>query len=81
MKLSYTPATLAALEEAPASIRKLFWKQMRFLESNLLHPGLRAKQYSESTDIWQGRVTRGWRFYFKITGDTIMILDMIPHPK
>jgi len=42
---------------------------------------LHAKKYSESLDIWQGRVTRGWRFYFKIEGDEYVILSIIPHPK
>jgi hypothetical protein len=28
-----------------------------------------------------GRVTRGWRFYFKIKRDEYVILSIIPHPK
>jgi hypothetical protein len=41
---------------------------------------LHAKKYSEGEDIWQGRVTRGWRFYFKIEGSEYIILSIIPHP-
>jgi len=26
-------------------------------------------------------VNRDWRFYFVITGDTYLILNIIPHPK
>ena len=48
---------------------------------NLHHPSLRAKKYSESGDIWQGRVKRDWRFYFTISGDMYRIEDVIPHPK
>ena len=54
---------------------------MILLEQNLLHPGLRAKKYSESTDIWQGRVNRDWRFYFQIVHGVIVITEVIPHPK
>ena len=32
-------------------------------------------------DVWQGRVTKGWRFYFKIERDEYVILSIIPHPK
>jgi len=62
-------------------IRKAFAKQLRFLLANLRHPSPQAKKYSESMDVWQGRVTRGWRFYFKIEGDEYVILSIISHPK
>ena len=32
-------------------------------------------------DVWQARVNRNWRFYFKIEGDAYYIIDMTPHPK
>ena len=81
MKIAYAPRVLDALEDAPAAVRRAFWKQMILLEQNLLHPGLRAKKYSESTDIWQGRVNRDWRFYFQIVHGVIVITEVIPHPK
>ena len=34
-----------------------------------------------STDIWQARVNRDWRFYFKIIGDKYYLLDITAHPK
>ena len=40
-----------------------------------------AKKYSESEDTWQARVTRNWRFYFKIIDDTYLIEGIQPHPK
>ena len=48
---------------------------------HLRHPSLRAKEYDEARDIWQARVTRGWRFYFQSQGNTYTILSLIPHPK
>jgi len=38
-------------------------------------------KYDESHNLWQARVNRSWRFYFKIVGDTYIIEDIIPHPK
>lgn len=56
-------------------------KQLRFLLVNRADPSLHAKKYSEALDVWQGRVTRDWRFYFKIESDEYVILSIIPHPK
>ncbi len=81
MKIDYLPRALQALEEAPADVRKAFFKQVEFLAGNLHHPSLHAKKYDESRDRWQARVSKNWRFYFNIVGDTYIIRDIIPHPK
>jgi len=62
-------------------VQKAFFKQVKFLEQNLLHPSLHAKKYDESQDLWQARVNRAWRFYFVIQDETYIILRVIPHPK
>ncbi|MGA2713760.1 MAG: hypothetical protein ABSG41_11705 [Bryobacteraceae bacterium] len=40
-----------------------------------------SKKYTGSLNVWQGRVTLGWRFYFVIEGDEYVILSIIPHLK
>ena len=81
MKVDYLPRALKALEDAPTDIRRAFFKQIGFLETDLRHPSLRAKKYDESRNRWQARVNRDWRFYFNIVGDTYIVRDIIPHPK
>jgi mRNA-degrading endonuclease RelE of RelBE toxin-antitoxin system len=81
MRLDYTKTALHALQHVPAPIRKAFYKQAGFLLQNLHHPSLHAKKYSESEDKWQARVTKSWRFYFKIIDNTYVIEDITPHPK
>lgn len=81
MKLAYSKTALEALQDIPARVRKAFYKQAAFLLHDLHHPSLHAKKYSESEDKWQARVTRAWRFYFKIIGDTYLIEGIRPHPK
>ena len=81
MKLRFTERADKDYADLPVDVRKAFAKQLRFLLANLRHPSLQAKKYSESMDVWQGRVTKGWRFYFKIEGDEDIILSIIPHPK
>ena len=81
MKLDYTERFIKSLEDAPPSIQKAFYKQAGFLMNDLRHRSLRAKKYDEGQDIWQARVTRDWRFYFKIQADTYFLVDIIAHPK
>ncbi len=81
MKLDYTERFIKSLEAAPPQIRKAFYKQSRLLLEDPRHPSLRAKKYDESRNIWQARVTRDWRFYFRIVADTYYLVDIIAHPK
>jgi hypothetical protein len=46
---------------------------------DLRHPSIQAKKYDATR--WQGRVTRGWRFYFRIEDDAYVVLDIMAHPK
>jgi mRNA-degrading endonuclease RelE of RelBE toxin-antitoxin system len=80
MRLRFTERADQDYAGLPVNIRKAFAKQLGFLLANFRHPSLQAKKYSEANVIWQGRVTRGWRFYFKIEGDEYIIISIIPHP-
>ena len=80
MNIDYLPRAMQALKDAPADVRKAFFKQVAFLAGNLHHPSLHAKKYDESRDRWQARVNKNWRFYFNIVGDTYIIRDIVPHP-
>jgi len=79
MRLLYTERFRRSYETAPAHIQRAFQKQTRFLLQNLRHPSLRTKKYDKNR--WQARVDGGWRFYFRVEGDTYILLDLIPHPK
>ena len=81
MKLLFAPRAVKQYRELPPDLRAIVDKQLEALLSNLRHPSLRAKKYDEIRDIWQGRVTRDCRFYFRIEGDTYHILSITKHPK
>ena len=68
-------------KKAPAIIQQAFDKQALSLLENLGHPSLHAKKYDESRGLWQARVTRSWRFYFTIEGDTYYLQEIKAHPK
>ncbi len=81
MKRQLTAAAVKDYLEAPLAVQKAFDKQLKLLVENFRHPSLRAKKYDASRNVWQARVNRDWRFYFVISGDTYLILNIIPHPK
>ena len=64
-----------------ARVKRRVEKQLGFLLENLRHNSLRAKKYDESRDIWQARVDRNYRMYFRIEEDTYLIISIQPHPK
>jgi hypothetical protein len=81
MRLFYTERFRQNYADAPAVIQKRCDKQLAFLVQDIRHPSLRAKKYDELRNIWQGRITQSWRFYFMIQEDTYYLLDLMPHPK
>ena len=81
MRLAYSPRFLRHYHAAPSTIQRAFDQKSRFLLFNLQHPSIRAKKYDERRGIWQGRVTKNWRFYFTIEGDIYQLLDIVAHPK
>jgi mRNA interferase RelE/StbE len=81
MRLFYTDRFRESYADAPADIRRRCDKQLALLMQDLRHPSVRAKKYDETRNIWQGRITRSWRFYFLIEADVYYLLDLMPHPK
>ena len=81
MKVAFTERFGRSYRDAPIRVRRAFDKQLVHLLRDLRHPSLRAKKYDESRDIWQARVNGGWRFYFRIEGDTYFPDGVIPHPR
>jgi plasmid maintenance system killer protein len=81
MKADYSKRAGRTLADLPTDVRKALFKQVKFLEQNLMHPSLHAKKYDESINLWQARVNKSWRFYFLVRDDAYYIVDIVPHPK
>lgn len=80
MRAVYSERFRRSYDEAPPAIQRAFDRKIDLLLANLRPPSLQTKKYDESRDLWQGRVTRGWRFYFSIAGDTYVLIDIMAHP-
>ena len=81
MRPHFSERFLRSYESAPPHIQRAFDRKLALLLQNLRHPSLRTKKYDEARGIWQARVTKGWRFYFTIEGDTYHLHDITSHPK
>jgi mRNA-degrading endonuclease RelE of RelBE toxin-antitoxin system len=81
MRLLFLAAAREDYLRLEPRLRQRTDKQLRLLLQNLRHPSLRAKKYDARRDIWQGRITASWRFYFRIERDAYVVLAIVPHPK
>lgn len=81
MRMLFAKKALHDYQSAPTEVKQAADKQFNFLLKNFGHPSLRAKKYDEPKGVWQGRITRGWRFYFQIRGDVYYIITIIKHPE
>lgn len=63
----------------PENIKRKVAKQIRFLAQSMRHPSLHAKKYDETNDIWQARIDKTYRFYFKIEGNTYILTKLTKH--
>jgi len=81
MRPHFSERFVQSYTTAPPAIQRAFDRKLELLLQDLRHPSLRAKKYDEARDLWQARVNQGWRFYFRIKGDTYQLIDITPHPK
>ena len=53
--------------------------QLALLLTNPRHPSLRLKRIRRTADIWEVRVTRGYRMTLQLAGDTFIFRRVGPH--
>lgn len=80
MKVFYTPHFRRSFRLLSRETKQKFKKQIIFLLKDFYHPLLRVKKYDEKRGIWQARVDKAYRFYFKIENDFYILLEIIEHP-
>ena len=63
----------------PAQIKARTKKQLALFLSDPRHPSLRIKKMQGFSDLWEGRITRSYRFTFQLVGDTCRLRRIGPH--
>lgn len=57
----------------PAAIKDRTDKQLALLMTNPQHPSLRLKKVRGTDNIWEARISRGYRITLTIAGDTLVL--------
>lgn len=79
MRYVFAESFLGELELLSEATQKKFFKQIHFLVKDIRHPSLHAKKYHEILGVWQARVDKHFRFYFKIDKDCYVMLSVKSH--
>jgi len=69
MKLQRTEQFARDFAALPESVKRRAEKQIRLFTENPRHPSLRVKKMEGVGDIWEGRITKGYRFTFQIKAE------------
>jgi len=64
MKIVFSSRFTKEYRNLSNTIQVLTDKQLRFLAVDLRHPSLQVKKVQGTNDIFEGRVTRSYRFTF-----------------
>jgi len=81
MKIKLTAGAQKQFIHLPDDVRKKARKQFGYLLEDIHHPSLHTKKYQGELNLWQGRIDKGWRFYFHIIEPEYIIISIINHPK
>ena len=73
MKLLFTKSFIRDYQNLPQRIQKAADKQLELLFFDQTHPSLNVKTMNDPREIWEGRVTRGYRFTFQIEGELYIL--------
>ncbi len=79
MKIRFTSTFHADYLELPSKIREALEKKFRLLVENIRHPSLRAKKMEGYSGIWGARISKQYRFTFKIEGEMYLLRRVGPH--
>jgi mRNA-degrading endonuclease YafQ of YafQ-DinJ toxin-antitoxin module len=63
----------------PESIKGQTEKQLRLLIEHPHHPSLRMKKIKGHPKIWEGRISKNYRFTFQISSETYLLRRIGTH--
>lgn len=80
MKLQYTEHFSEGYQQLPEHIKKQSNKQLELLLKNFRHPSLYVKKIQGlKQNIWEARVSEGYRFTFQIERDVYLLRKIGTH--
>ena len=79
MQLIQTTHFKRDYKKLPASIQKRTDEKLKFLVQNVSHPSLRVKRVQKYKGVFEGSVTKNYRFFFQITTQGYILLRVGKH--
>ncbi len=79
MKLFFTRSFIRDYRSLPQEIRKAADKQLEFFWDDPHHPSLNVKKMQDPRGIWEGRISKGYRFTFQVDGETCIMRRIGTH--
>ncbi|MEW6386607.1 MAG: hypothetical protein AB1491_03725 [Thermodesulfobacteriota bacterium] len=79
MKLFFTQSFIWDYRSLPQHIKKAADKQLELFLANPQHPSLNIKKMQDPRDIWEGRITKGYRFTFQMEGEICILRRLGTH--
>jgi len=79
MQLIFTRYFIREYQNLPKDIQKQVDKKLELLENNPRHPSLRVHKIKKTKEILEGRVTKNYRFTFRIERDFCILRRIGTH--
>jgi mRNA-degrading endonuclease RelE of RelBE toxin-antitoxin system len=79
MKLVVTHSFIRDYQALPEQLQKVVDSKLALLISNPRHPSLRLKKMQDPRNIWEGRITKGYRLTFQWQEDSFILRRLGTH--
>lgn len=79
MRLLFSRPFIKDYRKLPRQIQSAVDKQIEFFLSNSGHPSLNIKKMKDPRNIWEGRVTKSYRFTYHIEGEICIMRRVGTH--
>jgi len=66
-------------KKLPPSIQKRTYEKLKLLVQNLSYPSLRVKRVQKFKGVFEGSITKDYRFFFQITTEGYVLLRVGKH--
>lgn len=63
----------------PPPLQSAFQKQLDLFLDNVFHPSVNLKKMKGSSNLWRGKVTKGYRFIVELEENQVTFLRIGPH--
>lgn len=73
MKIYFTKSFSRDYKKLSKELQKILDRKIGVLVENWMHPGLRIKKMQGYQNVWEGRITRGYRFTFEWQEENLIL--------